>query len=127
MTAGGAIRAARASTAIRSSVDVTVACSVVVPTRVIATGVSGARRGHQRGGDVTDLADGREQHQRASVGVLGPVDLVAAGHHGDLAVVLRVSGIPAYAGTALTEETPGRSRRAMPALTQAWASSGPEA
>ena len=43
VTAGGAIRAARASAAIRSRVEVTVACSVVVPTRVMATGVSADR------------------------------------------------------------------------------------
>ena len=43
VTAGGDIRAARASTAMCSRVEVTVACSVVVPTRVIATGVWGSR------------------------------------------------------------------------------------
>ena len=43
VTAGGAIRAVRASAAMCSSVEVTVACSVVVPTRVIATGVCGER------------------------------------------------------------------------------------
>ena len=37
------IRAARASAAIRSSVETTVAWSVVVPARVISTGVPGAR------------------------------------------------------------------------------------
>ena len=89
MTAGGAIRAARASAAMCSSVEVTVACSVVVPTRVIATGVcGGAAGGDQRLGDVADHADRREQHQRAAVGVLRPVDLLAAGDDGDLAVVL---------------------------------------
>jgi len=43
VTAGGAIRAARASVPIRPSVETTVSCSVVVPTRVIATGVSALR------------------------------------------------------------------------------------
>ncbi len=40
---------------------------------------------------------------------------------------LVVSGMPAYAGTALTEDTPGTISKPRPALTQACASSGPEA
>ena len=40
---------------------------------------------------------------------------------------LVVSGMPAYVGTALTEETPGTISNPMPALVQACASSGPEA
>ena len=40
---------------------------------------------------------------------------------------LVVSGMPAYAGTALTDETPGTISKPSPALTQACASSGPEA
>ena len=40
---------------------------------------------------------------------------------------LVVSGMPAYAGTAVTEETPGTISKPMPALAQAAASSGPEA
>ncbi len=43
MIAGGVIPAARASAAIRSRVDTTVACSVVVPTRVMDTGVLAGR------------------------------------------------------------------------------------
>ena len=38
-----------------------------------------------------------------------------------------VSGMPAYAGTAVTEETPGTISKPRPALVQACASSGPEA
>ena len=41
--AGGEMRAARASAAMSASVEMTVDCSVVVPTRVIATGVSAER------------------------------------------------------------------------------------
>src|SRR5512144_2765255 len=41
--AGGAILPARASAAMFSSVDTTVACSVVVPTRVIDTGADAGR------------------------------------------------------------------------------------
>ena len=41
--------------------------------------------------------------------------------------LLVVSGMPAYAGTAVTEETPGTISKPMPALAQACASSGPEA
>ena len=40
---------------------------------------------------------------------------------------LVVSGMPAYAGTAETDETPGTISKPRPALTQACASSGPEA
>ncbi len=40
---------------------------------------------------------------------------------------LVVSGMPAYAGTALTEEMPGTISKPRPAFTQACASSGPEA
>ena len=43
VTAGGAIRAARASAAMCSRVEVSVCCSVVVPVLVIATGVSAER------------------------------------------------------------------------------------
>ncbi len=43
VTAGGAIRAARASASISASVETTVSCAVVVPTRVIATGVVSGR------------------------------------------------------------------------------------
>ena len=38
-----------------------------------------------------------------------------------------VSGMPAYVGTALTDETPGTISNPTPALVQACASSGPEA
>ena len=38
-----------------------------------------------------------------------------------------VSGMPAYAGTAFTDETPGTISKPRPALTHAAASSGPEA
>ena len=38
-----------------------------------------------------------------------------------------VSGMPAYAGTEPTHETPGTISKPTPAFTQAWASSGPEA
>ena len=40
---------------------------------------------------------------------------------------LVVSGMPAYAGTADTDETPGTISNGRPALAQACASSGPEA
>ena len=78
-----------------SSVETTVVCSVVVPTRVIATGVS-ARPASIRAPAISAMVpDGGEQHQRAVVGVPAPVDLVAAGDDGDLAVSLVVSGMPA--------------------------------
>ena len=40
---------------------------------------------------------------------------------------LVVSGIPAYAGTEPSEDTPGTTSKLRPALAQASASSGPEA
>ena len=40
---------------------------------------------------------------------------------------LVVSGMPAYAGTEPSEETPGTTSKPSPALAQASASSGPEA
>ena len=40
---------------------------------------------------------------------------------------LVVSGMPAYVGTALTEETPGTISNPTPAFVQACASSGPDA
>jgi hypothetical protein len=40
---------------------------------------------------------------------------------------LVVSGIPAYAGTEVADETPGTTSKAIPALTHACASSGAEA
>ena len=40
---------------------------------------------------------------------------------------LVVSGIPAYAGTDASEDTPGTTSKQRPALAQASASSGPEA
>jgi len=43
MTAGGWMRAARTSAATSARVETRVCCSVVVPTRVTATGVSGER------------------------------------------------------------------------------------
>ena len=74
--AGGAIRAARASAAIRSRVEVTVVCSVVVPTRVIATGVSGERPAATSAAAISPIEPtAREQHQGAVVGVPRPVDL----------------------------------------------------
>ena len=102
---------------------------MVVPTRVIATGVSASRpAATSAAAIVADRADGGEQHQGAVVGVLRPVDL------GSPQVTtatsrwsLVVSGMPAYAGTAVTEETPGTISKPTPALTQACASSGPEA
>ena len=43
VTAGGVMRDERTSAPTRARVETRVSCSVVVPTRVIATGVSGSR------------------------------------------------------------------------------------
>ena len=100
VTAGGLIRAARASAAIRSSVETTVVCSVVVPARVISTGVSGdAAGGDQLLGDLADDLHGREQDERA----VSPWRLQSTFSRQVTTVSSRwslvVSGIPAYAGT----------------------------
>ena len=129
MMAGGAIRAARASAAMPARVEVTVSCSVVVPTRVIATGVCGARPAATSALAMSPtMFDAGEQHQRAVVGVRRPVDLARAQvTTATSRWSLVVSGMPAYAGTAETDETPGTISKPRPALTQACASSGPEA
>ena len=100
-----------------------------MPVEVIETGVSvGATRGDQLRGDLADGADGREQHQRRVGGEAAPVDLASLQFTTATSRwFLVVSGMPAYVGTALTEETPGTISNPMPALVQACASSGPEA
>ena len=53
--AGGAMRAARTSAAMSARVEMRVCCSVVVPTRVIATGVSGERPASIRAAAVSPM------------------------------------------------------------------------
>jgi len=128
MTAGGAIRAARASAPMSASVEVTVACSVVVPTRVIATGVAGERPAETSALAISATWPTPESSTRVRSSAYWlqstvPSQVTTATSRWSLVV----SGMPAYAGTAPTEETPGTISKPRPALAQAWASSGPEA
>src|SRR3954452_11131050 len=128
VTAGGDIRAARASAAIRSSVEATVACSVVVPTRVIATGVCALRPAATSALAMSPIWPTAESSTRVRLSAywlqstLSPQVTTATSRWS-----LVVSGMPAYAGTAATEDTPGTISNARPAFTQACASSGPDA
>src|SRR3954470_3226396 len=128
ITAGGAIRAARASAAMPASVEVTVACSVVVPTRVIATGVSGSRPAATSAlaMSATRLTPERTTSVR-SPAYADQSTFSFAVTTATSRWSLVVSGMPAYAGTADTDDTPGTISKPSPALTQAAASSGPEA
>ncbi len=101
---------------------------VVVPTRVTATGVSPARPAAMSSAAMAS----KEPRADSSTNVrLSPyVDQSILGPHATTDTsrwFCVVRGIPAYAGTALTAETPGTSSKPMSALRQAWASSGPEA
>ena len=82
--------AARASAPISPRVETIVSWVVRVPVRVIETGVSAQRPAAISSAAISPMrAHGREQHQRRVGGVGRPVDVgVAAGHDGDLAVVL---------------------------------------
>ena len=126
--AGGAMRAARASAAMCSSVETTVACSVVVPTRVIATGVSGERPAAIRSLAMSPIMPTAESSTR----VRSPAYCFQSTFSPQVTTETSrlsfvVSGMPAYAGTAPTDETPGTISKPMPALATACASSGPEA
>src|SRR5690606_17916219 len=129
MTAGGVIRASRASAAMFSRVEVTVRWSVVVPTRVIDNGEAAARAAAIRDSEVSAIwpaAEGSPGLRAAAYwrqSIFASPQVTTATSRW----VLVVSGMPAYAGTAVTAETPGTISKASPALAHAWASSGPEA
>ena len=105
------------------------ACSVVVPTRVIDTGVSAERPASTSALAMSaiELTADSSTRVRSSAycdqSILASEQVTTAISR----LFLVVSGMPAYAGTAVTDETPGTISKAMPAFTQAWASSGPEA
>ena len=87
----------------------TVLCSVVVPTRVIATGVSAGRPASTSAAAMSPIEPtARQQHQGPVVGVPRPVDFEPP----QVTTVtsrwsLVVSGMPAYAGTAPTDGDTG--------------------
>src|SRR4051794_5794093 len=113
----------------RASVETTVSCSVVVPTRVIATGVSGLRPAStsEEATSVMQLTAPSNTRVRSSPCwaqfTLASAQFTTATSR----CAFVVSGTPAYAGTAVTEDTPGTISNPTPARTQACASSGPEA
>ena len=129
VTAGGVMPAARASARMSASVDTTVVCSVVVPTRVIATGVPGSRPASTSASATSPMVPQAPRSTSVLSSAYHAQSILASEQ--EMTATSRscfvVSGIPAYAGTAVTEETPGTISKATPALTQAWASSGPEA
>jgi hypothetical protein len=130
VTVGGASLAALTSAAMRSSVETTVRCPVVVPPSVMATGVSGARPAAisaLAASPTTWVAD-----RRTRVAVPAPRTDQSTVPSATLTTrtsrcLAEVRGIPAYAGTALTEETPGTTSNGMPAFAQPAASSEPVA
>ena len=123
--------AAFTSAATRSSVVTRVSWSVVVPTRVTATGVAASRPAAISALAVSAIVPMAESS--TSVGVSAwcaqstPRTWSRHETNATSRLSLEVSGMPAYAGTALTDEMPGTISRPRPAFTQACASSGPEA
>ena len=102
---------------------------MVVPTRVIATGVSGERPAAISALAISPMVPTAESSTRVRSSAYwlqstlrSPQVTTATSR-----LFLVVSGMPAYAGTAVTDETPGTISKPMPALAQACASSGPEA
>ncbi len=106
-----------------------VSCEVSVPVRVIDTEVSGARPASISCAAMSPMVATAESSTRvgwaayASQSILASLQVTTATSRWFLVV----SGMPAYAGTAVTEETPGTISKPTPALVQACASSGPEA
>jgi hypothetical protein len=129
VTAGASIFAARASAAMFASVETTVRWVVTVPVRVIDTGVSADRPAATSSRAISPMVPTAESSTSVSRSTYRDQSVVLPLH--DSTVTSRwffvVSGMPAYAGTACTDETPGTISKPMPAFVQAWASSGPEA
>ncbi len=127
---GGASLAAFTSAAMFASVDVTVRCEVVVPSWVIATGVSGARPEATSALAASPMPLVEESSTRVALPAPSPAQSTAP----SATLTTRtsrffadVSGMPAYAGTALIAETPGTTSNGMPAFAQPTASSEPVA
>ena len=112
----------------RSRVETTVDWSVVVPARVIRTGVSGERPAATSCLAMSPMPLTAESSTRVPV----PPWRLQSTFSPQVTTVssrwfLVVSGMPAYAGTEPSEETPGTTSKPSPALAQARASSGPDA
>ena len=129
VTAGCASRAALASAAMSASVETMVSCVVVVPAWVIATGVSADRPAATSASAISAMCGSAESSTSVSWSAYDAQSTFGA----DAATTansrwsLLVTGMPAYAGTAVAAETPGTISKPTPALTTACASSGPEA
>src|SRR3954454_19997631 len=118
---------ADASRSTVSSVDTTVYCCVVVPSTVTATGVSARRPCSMRAAatlpmDLPQLSRIRVPLAAASAGQSGSFASGPASMMCTAEVFLSVTGAPAYAGTASTDEIPGTSSKGTLALAHASAS-----
>ena len=130
---GAASLAAFTSAAIRSSVEVTVRWDVVVPSWVIATGVSGDRPAAISAFATSPMTWVADSSTR--VAVPAAMDDQSAELRMPSATLTTrtsrcladVSGIPAYAGTAVIDETPGTTSNGIPAFAHPTASSEPVA
>ena len=131
MTAGGSTPAARS--AMRSSRSTIVVWRSVAPQRTTATGVDGGRpwaisRSAMRGSALTPMRTtsvstpmARRSHStRDDPHASWPVTTA-----NEVATPRCVTGMPAYAGTATAELTPGTTSNGMPASASVSASSPP--
>jgi hypothetical protein len=110
-------------------VETTVCWLVSVPVEVIETGVSAGRPAATSSAAISRMDPTAESRTRVwwvawcAQSTLASLQVTTATSRWFFVV----SGMPAYVGTALTEETPGTISNPISALVQAWASSGPEA
>ncbi len=129
VTAGDSMRAVRASAAISARVDTTVRCSVVVPTEVIDTGVSGSRPAAQSASAAAPMPLTADSSTSVWLSTWRAQSILPSARLSTVTSrdVRVVSGTPAYAGTAVTELIPGTTSNDTSAFAQAAASSAPVA
>ena len=102
-----------------ASVETMVSCVVVVPAWVIATGVSGDRPAATSASAISAMCGSAESRTSVSWSAYDAQSTLGA----DAATTansrwsLLVTGMPAYAGTAVAAETPGTTSKPTPALT----------
>ncbi len=105
----------------------TLVCAVVVPPTVAATGVPASKPASISAAVVSFSTSAAFSSTRVCFGCSREKSSLASAR--SRTVTSRspfiVSGIPAYAGTALTSLTPGITLKPIPALRQATASSAP--
>ena len=133
--AGGVRPASRTCSTMSPSVPVTVRCSGVVPQRITATSVSGARPLAISFSTTSGSVFVPIKNTSVSTAVAGfTQSRLDSGFSGSSWPVITanveasprcVTGMPAYAGTATAEVTPGTTTNTMPASRSAVASSPP--